>query len=178
MSSIGKRYSFVRDLRLIIMNDEQMMLDVNKMSRYFKKIQKLSLRFEQYVSPVVFENFMEKTVNLYSIKYLKLHDEFNNNDHGDIRSHALPQNTVVYGERKPRPGYSFYNDQFCTAGQIKFVTDGYRHSKFYCLIFYSDPYPNKCFYHQYVGTFLYIAFLSSLLISLFTNYCIFFLNFF
>ncbi len=60
----------------------------------------------------------------------------------------IRSNKVLYGERKPRPGYSFYNDQFWTARQIKFVTDGYRYGKFYRVIFDSDPYPYKCFYEK------------------------------
>jgi hypothetical protein len=52
--------------------------------------------------------------------------------------------------RKPRPGYSFYFGEFWITRDMKFIADGYRYGKFYRVMFYSDPYPYKCFSQQYV----------------------------
>ena len=67
-------YVNVNRLLLTIYNNKQMRIDLEKSSRYFPSIETLTIRFEQSPSSSLMGLYVNKLINVNSIKHLVLTD--------------------------------------------------------------------------------------------------------
>lgn len=74
-SSIKNTHRYVDHFMLTVYSNRQMQYELDNSTRYFPNIKALTLRFEHPVSCSLFRAYIEKTINLSSIKKLVLSDK-------------------------------------------------------------------------------------------------------